>query len=126
MNIAFGNRLRAFRKHLGITQVEFAEKLKNEIIKQSHVSAWEKGSMPDGENLELIYKFFPLLNKTWLLYGKGEMLLTSPTTNKTDHEALEYKDQYIKTLEKEISDLKEKLVEAKDETIQVYKKVFQK
>ena len=47
MNSDFGKRLKEFRKTLGLTQVEFAEKLGNGI-KQAHVSAWESGSEPDG------------------------------------------------------------------------------
>lgn len=71
---AFGARLKYFREvHLDRGQEDFAKMISAQTT-QANVSSWETGTFPDGPNLELIWKAFPELNKSWMLWGKEDML----------------------------------------------------
>ena len=110
MNTQFGLRLKEFRKSTGKNQVEFAETI-GHGTSQANVSSWERGSFPDGQNLELIFRTFPTLNKDWLVSGKGPMLTTplnnsqkeltpSPRELQLEVENSRLKDELIQALKK--------------------------
>ena len=77
-------RIRAIRKDLGLTQVEFSEKLS---ISQSHLRVIEKASIPVNEQdmnhvVSLICQIYNA-NMQWLLTGEGDMY-THPTRDTGD------------------------------------------
>lgn len=78
----FGERMRVFRKHLGLTLEAFAKPLS---IKGNTVSDYERGKARASEavlrELEMHYQ----LNRTWYETGEGAMRL--PITG-TSHESL--------------------------------------
>lgn len=67
-------RIRKLRKHLGLSQKEFAQKLNR---KQSTVGMWESGerNVPDFTYLGLAQVFG--VNETWLRTGEGEMFASA-------------------------------------------------
>lgn len=73
----FGRRLKLFRTNVtGLNQTNFALKIGLTEEQQANVSFWEKGTKPqDIEVYEGIYRAYPDLNKDWLLYGTGDMLI---------------------------------------------------
>lgn len=65
-----GERIRALRNELGLSQEEFAEKLK---MQRSSISKIEQGQVPLTEkNQKLVCREFNA-NKEWMLTGKGQM-----------------------------------------------------
>lgn len=64
------HRLLQLLKAKHVTQTEFARRLG---VTPTYIGAMRKG-MPN-ERLKLVYEMFPDLNRDWLLYGEGEMLI---------------------------------------------------
>lgn len=72
-DIEKGERLLTLRKHLQLTQTQFAQKLD---IVQNNVPAMEKGKRPIGQRvIKDIFTTF-VVNPQWLEKGEGEMFLT--------------------------------------------------
>lgn len=66
------DRIRAVRKHFGLTQAGFAEALG---VSMSAAQKWDIGdTVPSGTTLKLICDRFGV-SETWLRTGEGEMLL---------------------------------------------------
>lgn len=63
-------RLLEFLRHERISQVEFAERLG---VSPTYIGAMRKGL--SSEKMLKLGELFPQLNREWLSYGKGEMLL---------------------------------------------------
>ena len=64
------NRLKELRKELGLTQQEFADRLR---ISRSNVATYEVGkSVPGEATIALIVHIFGV-NEKWLRYGQGPM-----------------------------------------------------
>ena len=57
-----------------MTQTEFAHRLG---VTPTYVGAMRKGMSK--ERLKTVFEMFPDLNRDWLLYGEGEMLLPEDT-----------------------------------------------
>ncbi len=72
MSTDFGKRLRAARKHAGLTQVEAAEKVGTT---QSTISSAERGAYSSRETVK--YAIVYGVSATWLATGEGEMLAHS-------------------------------------------------
>lgn len=65
-------RIKMLRKHLRITQQEFADRIK---VKRNTVATYEMGrSEPSSSAISLICKTFNV-NETWLRTGEGEMFI---------------------------------------------------
>ena len=106
--MVLGFRLKAVRKHFGLTQKLFASKLK---ITKLTIINYEKGSsVPDSKLLYLIHKTFKI-NLHWLLTGEGEMYSTG-----TDQDMAE---ELVK-LRSENNKLK-KVIENQDSLIKILK-----
>lgn len=70
--MTFQERLKAMRKHFGISQGDLADRIG---VKRNTVSKYESAILnPAGPVVELICREFGV-SKTWLLSGEGEMLL---------------------------------------------------
>ena len=65
-----GSRVKALRRKLHLTQVEFAQKIR---VKGGVVSAWENGSAPVPYGRVKIICDAYHVNEDWLMNGKGEM-----------------------------------------------------
>ena len=65
-----GSRVKALRRKLHLTQVEFAQKIR---VKGGVVSAWENGSAPVPYGRVKIICDAYHVNEDWLVNGKGEM-----------------------------------------------------
>jgi transcriptional regulator with XRE-family HTH domain len=99
---SFGERLKAFRKHTGLDQKEFAKRFGSD---QGSVSHWEGGrNVPDLPTAISILKAFPDLNIFWLVDGEGEMIIMATSekdsTNRDKIVADFYKKKYDALLEK--------------------------
>ena len=67
-----GDRIRALRKYLKLSQIEFANKIGSS---QSAVTAWESGSrVPVSSAIGMICRVFGVSEK-WLETGEGEMFI---------------------------------------------------
>lgn len=64
------DRLMLFLKEQGISKSEFARKMG---LSQAYVSSMRK-SMPE-ERITRLLELYPSLNRDWLLYGEGEMIV---------------------------------------------------
>ena len=65
------DRIKEIRNHFGLTQQEFADKIK---VKRNTVATYEMGrSTPSDSAIALICKEFNV-NEAWLRTGEGEML----------------------------------------------------
>ncbi|MBQ2788879.1 MAG: helix-turn-helix transcriptional regulator [Thermoguttaceae bacterium] len=73
-------RIRKLRKHLGLSQKEFAQKLNR---KQSTVGMWESGerNVPDFTYLGLAQVFG--VREEWLRTGEGEMFASAASPEST-------------------------------------------
>lgn len=67
------DRLLLFLRHEGISNSEFARRLG---VSVAYVGAMRK-SLPE-EKVKKVVELFPALNRDWLLYGEGDMLLPGP------------------------------------------------
>ena len=77
--MTIGNRLRAVRKALGLTQQEFATEVG---LKQSTIAMYEMGHGKASERvITTLCKEYDI-NRNWLLTGEGEMFLPK-TQNET-------------------------------------------
>ena len=74
MNIK--ERTYEFIRHKGLTVKSFEEKCD---LSNGYVSSMRKGFGKD--KLNNVLKEFPELNRDWLLYGEGEMLVTPVVQN---------------------------------------------
>lgn len=115
-------RLKAFCKHLGISEGTFEE---NAGISKGYVSSIRKGI--GDKVLPLILDKYPMLNRDWLLFGEGEMTTNSvniaqeatmPYNLNTDCERevedLKRENEFLKSQlesEKEKNALKDQLIE---------------
>ncbi|MDE5874933.1 MAG: hypothetical protein K2H15_04740 [Muribaculaceae bacterium] len=77
-------RLLTFLRSRGISNSEFARRLG---VSVAYLGAMRK-SMPE-EKVAKVVELFPMLNRDWLLYGEGEMLL--PVEEKAVSEIDEYR-----------------------------------
>lgn len=77
-------RLLAFIKHEHLTQSEFARRLG---VAPAYIGAMRK-SLPEEKVLRLC-SLFPNLNRDWLLYGEGEMLLSKEKEEKANLQEIE-------------------------------------
>ena len=69
-----GNRIRELRKHLGLTQQEFADRIG---VKQNTLSQYESGrNDPIDAVVSLICREFGV-SEAWLRTGEGEMIAPS-------------------------------------------------
>lgn len=66
-------RLLEFLRHERLSQVEFAERLG---VSPTYIGAMRKGLSAD--KMLRLSELFPRLNREWLAYGVGEMLLDAP------------------------------------------------
>ncbi len=83
MNGTIGERLKAFRKSLGLTQADFAARIS---MTGSGLANYELGrTAPSGLVLDLISREFHV-SKTWLQTGNGDMYLSDvdPVRDKED------------------------------------------
>lgn len=70
MNIS--DRVKKLRKELGVSQGDFAEKLK---VTAGAISQIENGGGVSSELLSNLYSAYPQINPEWLLIGKGDMFV---------------------------------------------------
>lgn len=76
-NTTLGQRIRAGREWVGLTQAEAAVQL--EVSSPAIVSNWENDqSVPEGRTLVIMPGVFGV-DGHWLLTGEGEMVLSPPT-----------------------------------------------
>ena len=69
----FGTRLDEFGRSKGFkSQEDFAQSFG---MTQKNITSWIAGSVPSPKNLDKITKAYPELNRDWLLYGTGSMIL---------------------------------------------------
>lgn len=68
-------RIRALRKHLGLTQKEFGERIG---LKQNTVALIESGKRNTSEQTVLAICYAFQTNEKWLRTGAGSMLRTEP------------------------------------------------
>lgn len=104
-------RLKDFRKSLGLSQKDFANKLK---ITQPHLSAMENGNKNITERFikDLVNEFS--LNSEWLKTGNGNMYLDLlEPLNITDPEIREFMEMYIDADDETRSLIKQFLKKAK-------------
>lgn len=95
-------RLKNLRKALGLTQQEFADRIK---VKRNTVATYEMGrSVPSDSAIALICKEFSV-NEEWLRNGTGDMFLTETK----DDMISKMLDDVIKADE---SDFKRRLISA--------------
>lgn len=73
METTVKERLLSFLKYKRLTQAEFTRRIETS---STYVSAIRKGISPS--KLKKICEIFPDLNRDWLVYGEGEMLLDNP------------------------------------------------
>ena len=67
-------RIKELRKHLGLTQPEFADRIH---VERSSIAGYENGKRaPRDATIELICREFGV-NETWLRTGEGEMVTVS-------------------------------------------------
>ena len=73
-----GERIKAIRKHFGLTQQEFADRLQ---ISRSNIATYEADRSNIGEAvIKLICREYGV-NETWLRTGEGEMLVQRTRDN---------------------------------------------
>jgi transcriptional regulator with XRE-family HTH domain len=65
----FAERLRKLRKHLGLTQLEFSEKIG---LSRSHLSGLESGKEKPSDSLIRLICLEFSVNEQWLRHGEGE------------------------------------------------------
>ena len=101
------NRIAALRKNLGITQIEFAEKLG---LTSAAISAIELGKAPLTEvNIRLICFTFGV-NRDWLVDGTGDMFSKDITLTDQERRIIENyrqlspkaKEQFAELIRKEL------------------------
>ena len=69
--MSFSERIKKLRKHLGLSQKDFGEKIG---VGTSHISQWERElSMPSSKALIGMANLG--VNINWLLIGDGEMIM---------------------------------------------------
>ena len=68
------NRLKIIRKHLRLTQIEFAESLK---ISREYIASIEIGRAEISKKLALKIESKYSIYFNWILTGKGDMFLSS-------------------------------------------------
>lgn len=105
------NRMKELRKNLGLTQKDFAKRLK---LSQNHFSYLEKGERPMTERFikDLCVEFN--VNENWLRTGEGDMYKDAlEKYNIDDPEVKEFLRLYLKTddeTKKYISELIKKIL----------------
>lgn len=110
------DRLSRFIKSKKISMMEFE---KNISVSNGLISKAVRGNKSIGsDKIEKIFSIYPEFNPTWLLTGKGEMLLKGGENPVLGLEKTEC--ERCKDLEKDIKHL-EQIIEAKDETIRAYR-----
>ena len=73
------NRLIAFIKHKHLTKTAFGESIG---VSNAFVTSIRRSISPD--KVQSIASTYPELNMDWLLYGKGEMLLTNDAADEEE------------------------------------------
>lgn len=72
-------RIRAVMEYAGMTQQEFAARLG--ISPASLSSIFTGRTNPTNNHVMAIHHAFPEINVSWLLFGEGEMLVSTPHTS---------------------------------------------
>lgn len=90
MEIPVKQRLVQFIKYMNLTQKEFEERCD---MSNGYVSNIRKSIGTD--KLQNIVQQFPELNRDWLLYGEGEMIKPSITTNSGDITITDVRNSHI-------------------------------
>lgn len=98
----------------GISKEKFFDKLGLSYANFKGKS--KKSAIGAGALVEISYQF-PDINLEWLITGKGNMIKKEPTSEKF----LPFDDTMIKTLEAEISQLKDKLIATLEENARLQK-----
>lgn len=80
-----GKRIKALRKNLGLTQMEFAARLK---ISKGFVSNLENGRVLPSEQLIRLISYEFISSEYWLASGEGEMFLSPAEIVKSQIERL--------------------------------------
>ena len=98
-HVGANKRLQQYRKFMGMTQTQFAERVN---ITQANLSYLEKnnGQTPSGQLIQNIITAFPDLNLNWWFFGEGEMLRSE------EMKKLNNAPEDVKALLKEIDKLK--------------------
>lgn len=78
-------REKAWREHRDIKQTEIAKAIGIGAKKQSYVSKWENGTMPEDDVLEKLAAFYGV-TPGWLRYGTGEQYDEPPIPKERGHE----------------------------------------
>lgn len=84
VNTTVKSRLLQFLKSKRISQMEFTKKLG---VSSTYIGAMRKG-IP-AEKVKKIKELYPDLNKDWLLYGEGEMLVSREENDRLDIDGYE-------------------------------------
>lgn len=88
-------RIRKLRKSLGLTQQEFADRIK---VKRNTVATYEMGrSEPSSSAISLICKTFNV-NDTWLRNGEGEMFVSHSETATSSSGLEDFKKRFAAML----------------------------
>lgn len=116
------DRTIAFVKHKGITMKTFEKKCG---LSSGYVTSMRKGF--GSEKLNNVLSAFPELNRDWLIFGEGEMLLShightqTGSANKIEHSPINIgSGTELEQLKKENELLKERLKD-KEEIIKLLK-----
>ena len=107
--MAFGLRLKTYRKQMQLSVAEFARKL--ETVDNNIYNYEGNRTKPNTDFLESLKKLFPDLNLNWLISGEGKMNLSEASVPDADFtgeleelKRIVYKDrQMIEWLEREVN-----------------------
>ena len=99
--------------------IDFKQIKKSEFYRKTKLSNGylDKVKELGSDKVESIISIFPDINLEWLLTGRGEMIKKEPTSEKF----VPFDDARIKTLEAEISQLKDKLIATLEENTRLQK-----
>ena len=114
METGIKNRVSEFIAHKGITIKEFELRCG---LSNGYINAMRKGF--GRGKLNNVLTEFPELNREWLLYGEGDMLTDSPSTNRHDEATQLDNEVRTPTLDTAINEISKqrKLVEHSQQQI---------
>jgi hypothetical protein len=93
--------------------IDLVEDTKEKFFEKTSISPSNfkgKGALSElgGESIAKILTIYPVINAEWLLTGKGEILKNSPTNEEKIRPPEDWKDKYLRLLEKYNDCLEEK------------------